>query len=393
MILGKRVSLRIQNLKLIIMSYQSIDELQTLLSQEVFGDRQDSKKAAGRALGTFIETIVFYLLSQWGENDSIAIERPLAEYGREEITHNVEFTLHPLRKIIPSFELSANISPTAKCIASKIQLPESFNLKSNKVINNGIIQNACVIVEDNNSIAIVSPDRITSGISSFHAYILDKHAYAMIECKRVGKEGDAKGPQTIEKAKQGAYVAKTTSSLQKVRNDQGGLDGVYYVNGEAHVGPYSQLLKDIIFKGESQQLKDFTLSIGVVSNHGNWFTSGNQNKEMKVLAQSYDWLLFLTDEGLAQFIIDLLRTPKPKFKPIKDAFIASYPPTGGAKVDNAFTKKKMEQTAHFALDAYFEENISCIENWFNVISPNGGTLQELKCILKTLKNKKWEAFL
>ena len=41
------------------MSYQSIDELQTLLSQEVFGDRQNSKKAAGRVLGTFIETIVY----------------------------------------------------------------------------------------------------------------------------------------------------------------------------------------------------------------------------------------------------------------------------------------------------------------------------------------------
>lgn len=375
------------------MSYQSIDELQTLLSQEVFGDRQDSKKAAGRALGTFIETIVFYLLRQWGENDSIAIERPLAEYGREEITHNVEFTLHPLRRIIPSFELSANISPTSKCIANQIQLPESYNLKPNKVINNGIIQNACVVGEDNNSIAIVSPDKITSKSTTLHAYILDKHAYAMIECKRVGKEGDAKGPQTIEKAKQGAYVAKTTSSLQKVRNDQGGLDGVYYVNGKAHVGPYTQLLNEIIFNGEPQQLRDFTLSIGVVSNHGNWFTSGNQNKEMKVLAQSYDWLLFLTDEGLAQFIIDLLRSPRRKFKPVCDAFIASYPPAGGPKVDNAFTKKKMEQSAHFALDTYFAENISCIENWFNVISPTGGTLQELKRILKTLKNKEWEVIL
>ena len=375
------------------MSYQSIDELQTLLSQEVFGDRQDSKKAAGRALGTFIETIVFYLLRQWGENDSIAIERPLAEYGREEITHNVEFTLHPLRKIIPSFELSANISPTSKCIANQILLPESFNLKSNKVINNGIIQNACVVGEDNNSIAIVSPDRITSESTILHAYILDKHAYAMIECKRVGKEGDAKGPQTIEKAKQGAYVAKTTSSLQKVRNDQGGLDGVYYVNGNAHVGPYTQLLNEIIFNGEPQQLRDFTLSIGVVSNHGNWFTSGNQNKEMKVLAQSYDWLLFLTDEGLAQFIIDLLRSPRRRFKAVRDAFIASYPPAGGPKVDNAFTKKKMEQAAHFALDAYFAENISSIESWFNIISPNGGTLQDLKHILETLKNKDWRTIL
>ena len=259
------------------MPYQSIDELQNLLGQEVFGDRQDSKKAAGRALGTFIETIVYYLLRQWGENDFTAIERPLAEYGRAEITHNVEFTLHPIRKIYNQVVIEANVPTTARQIASKIELPEEFTLTSNKLINKGIIQNACVIGTTENSVAIATPDRITATGTNLHAFVLDKHAYAMIECKRVGKEGDAKGPQTIEKAKQGAYVAKTTSSLQKVRNDKGGLDGIYYVNGEAHVGPYAQLLNEIIENGDAKQLRDFTLSIGVVSNHGNWFTSGNQN--------------------------------------------------------------------------------------------------------------------
>lgn len=375
------------------MAYQSIDELQTLLSQEVFGDRQDSKKAAGRALGTFIETIVFYLLRQCGENDSVAIERPLAEYGHEEITHNVEFTLHPVRHVYPSIEIPANIPTTARQIAKRIELADTFVLTGQKVINKGVIQNACVIGSDEKSMVIAAPDRVSTNSTTLHTYILDKHAYAMIECKRVGKEGDAKGPQTIEKAKQGAYVAKTTSSLQKVRNDQGGLDGIYYVNGEAYVGPYNQLLREIIFNGQPQQLRDFTLSIGVVSNHGNWFTAGNQNKEMKVLAQSYDWLLFLTDEGLVEFIVDLIRSPLPKYKAVRDAFIASYPPSGGPKIDNSFTKKKMEQEAHFALDAYFAANFDRIEKWFNVISPGGGTLQDLRQILMTLKEKDWEAIL
>lgn len=375
------------------MAYQSIDELQTLLSQEVFGDRQDSKKAAGRALGTFIETIVFYLLRQWGENDSVAIERPLAEYGHEEITHNVEFTLHPVRHVYPSIEIPANIPITARQIAKRIELADTFVLTGQKVINKGVIQNACVIGSDEKSMVIAAPDRVSTNSTTLHTYILDKHAYAMIECKRVGKEGDAKGPQTIEKAKQGAYVAKTTSSLQKVRNDQGGLDGIYYVNGEAYVGPYNQLLREIIFNGQPQQLRDFTLSIGVVSNHGNWFTAGNQNKEMKVLAQSYDWLLFLTDEGLVEFIVDLIRSPLPRYKAVRDAFIASYPPSGGPKIDNSFTKKKMEQEAHFALDAYFAANFDRIEKWFNVISPGGGTLQDLRQILMTLKEKDWEAIL
>ena len=375
------------------MAYQSIDELQTLLSQEVFGDRQDSKKAAGRALGTFIETIVFYLLRQWGENDSLAIERPLAEYGREEITHNVEFTLHPIRQITRSFWLPKESPMTPRKLAGNLHLPDSFVFTGNKVIDKGIIQNACVVAMDDNAMALVAPDKFGHVNTTLHAYVLDKHAYAMIECKRVGKEGDAKGPQTIEKAKQGAYVAKTTSSLQKVRNDQGRLEGVYYVNGEAHVGPYDPLLNEIIFGNDPQQLRDFTLSIGVVSNHGNWFTEGNQNKEMKVLAQSYDWLLFLTDEGLAQFITDLLRSPKITYKPVRDAFIASYPPSGGTKITNSFTKKRMEQAAHIALDAYFSSNIRNIEGWFNVISPHGGTLQDLKNILETLKNKNWSTIL
>lgn len=375
------------------MAYQSIDELQNLLSREVFGDRQDSKKAAGRALGTFIETIVYYLLRQWGEGDSTAIERPLAEYGRAEITHNVEFTLHPIRKIYESFKIAKNIPTTANRIASQLNLPNTFSLTSNKLVKNDVIQNACVIGTSEEAIAIACLDKITNKGVNIHASVIDKHAYAMIECKRVGKEGDAKGPQTIEKAKQGAYVAKTTSSLQKVRNDKGELDGIYYVNGEAHVGPYDSLLNEIIESGAPEQLRDFTLSIGVVSNHGNWFTAGNQNKEMKVLAQSYDWLLFLTDEGLAQFIIDLLRSPETKYRAVRDAFIASYPPSGGPKVTNAFTKKHMEQAAHKALDAYFAANINKIEGWFNVISPQNGTLKDLKNILATLKAKDWRTIL
>ena len=220
-----------------------------LLSQEVFGDRQDSKKAAGRALGTFIETIVFYLLRQWDENGSIAIERPLAEYGREEITHNVEFTLHPIQKVFPIFTIPSDIPATPRRIAQYIDLPDNYILTSNKVVNKEVIQNACIIAVDEQSMVLAAPDRITADGTNMHSYIVNKHAYAMIECKRVGKEGDAKGPQTIEKAKQGAYVAKTTSSLQKVRNDRGGLDGVYYVDGVPHVGPYDKLLNEIVFNG------------------------------------------------------------------------------------------------------------------------------------------------
>jgi len=39
---------------------------------------------------------------------------------------------------------------------------------------------------------------------------------------------------------------------------------------------------------------------------GNWFTAEDHNKELKVLAAAYDWLLFLTDEGLMKFVEDTI---------------------------------------------------------------------------------------
>src|SRR5665647_935753 len=78
------------------MSYESIDKLQNALSENVFHYTQDPKKAAGRALGTMIEIITYYLIKSWGLNDSISIERGLAEFGNPDITHNVEYSLHPI---------------------------------------------------------------------------------------------------------------------------------------------------------------------------------------------------------------------------------------------------------------------------------------------------------
>lgn len=367
------------------MAYKSIDELQTLLSQEIFKDRSDNKKAAGRALGTFIEIIVYYLLRQWGENDSIAIESPLSEYGREEITHNVEFTLHPICELSPTIKVPTTVPLTAHQIAKRINLSDTYCVTTKKMIDKGVLQNACVVATNSEQLVLTQLDSVKRDIITLHTYTLIKRPYAMIECKRVGKEGDAKGPQTIEKAKQGAYVAKATSMLQKVRNDKGELNGIYFVNGIAYSGPYNEVLAQLINSDNPLLLRDFTLSIGVVSNHGNWFTSGNQNKEMKVLAQSYDWLLFLTDDGLAQFITDLLRAPKREYQSVREAFLESYCTTSS----NSFTKKAMRIDAHFALCNYFTENIGQIEQWFNVISPENTTINDLKQTLSTLKNKTW----
>lgn len=77
-----------------VMGYESVDKLQNLLADKVFGYTNDRKKAAGRALGTFLEIITYYLIKSWRMDTFAAIERPLPEFANAEITHNVEFTLH-----------------------------------------------------------------------------------------------------------------------------------------------------------------------------------------------------------------------------------------------------------------------------------------------------------
>lgn len=373
------------------MSYKSIDNLQKALSESVFSHTKDSKKAAGRALGTMVEIITYYLLNQWGVSKSISIERGLAEYGNPTITHNVEFTLHP---IFDQFQLNVNaqLPLTSTKIINYINLPSSFVAKKSTLLDkNKTLKNACAIAESESNLLLSSINTITDSNYIIDVYLQHKQPYTMFECKRVGvEERNKKGPQTIEKAKQGAYVAQTTSSLQKIRTANGEKYGVIYKNNQPILLPYNELLNNIINSNDKESLKRFTMSVGIVSNHGNWFTSDTPNKELKVLAQSYDWLLFLTDIGLSQFITDLLLSPHRKYAPIKDAFLNSY--KEGKKTNN-FTKVKMQIEAHDALCAYFKDNIKNIESWFNIISPEDKSLFELKEQISLLQNKNWENIL
>ena len=143
----------------------------------------------------------------------------------------------------------------------------------------------------------------------------------------------------------------------------------------------------MIASDDPELLSHFVLTIGVVSNHGNWFTSENHNKELKVLAQSYDWLLFLTDAGIAQFIDEVLLHPKRELAAARDAFLASY--TGKSGV-NQFTKVKIALAADAALQSYFSTGRKVIEGWFNIIAPAEKRLAVLHEELDTLKRKNWE---
>ena len=369
------------------MAYESVDKLQNLLASEVFHYANDKKKAAGRALGTFVELITYYLIKNWNLDVFSSIEHSLPEFANNEIKHNVEFALHG-SKLLLKGKIEKGDLPfsSSKLIKKHFPNNEIISHKSGSIIDkNNVIKNAFVLSmgrESFNSVYINTRD------STYDIYELKNEPFAMLECKRVGvEEGMRKGPQTIEKAKQGSYVARTVSSLQKIRYNNGSLGGlIQNKNNDFIIKDYYTLLEEIISSNDIRLLKYFILTVGIISNHGNWFTSENQNKELKVLAQSYDWLIFLTDRGIGEFITDLLIKPKKENKAIKEAFNQSY---NENKKGNVFTKVRIDYDADIALSNYFMQNEKKILSWFNVITPKNRKLDELRKELLLLSNKNW----
>jgi len=377
-----------------IMAYQSVDQLQKVLADRVFHYTKDSKKAAGRALGTVVEIITFYLLKSWGLEHSVAIETALPEYGNPEITHNVEYSLHPILRKHQLLLDSPKLPITASRILSELQEQlslEGFRKSGTTLLTTDrILRNSCTIASGNE--LRLSANLTTKRAGGLQVAVTEQYTkpYAMFECKRVGvEEGTRKGPQTIEKAKQGAYVARTVSSLHKIRMASGELRGLIYKSDQTvHSKPYAELIAEVVASNDPELLRDFVLTVGVVSNHGNWFTSDDHNKELKVLAQSYDWLIFLTDEGLSEFITELLLRPMPLLKPARAAFLASYT---AEKKRNRFTKVQMDYKADQVLQTYFENNLSRIEKWFSVIAPGNGSMHKLRTQVVQLHDKDWKA--
>ena len=273
-----------------------------------------------------------------------------------------------------------------------------FEKKNNQLLSNNILRNAFTIATSENSFLLSSIKSDVGNNVELHIYEQNKKPYAIVECKRVGiEEGMTKGPQTIEKAKQGAYVARTASSLQKIRSESGEMQGVIYKSdGSYLIKPYINLMEEIIFSSDKELLRKFILTVGVVSNHGNWirknvngilnFSEENFQKELMVLAHSYDWLLFLTDKGLSDFIDKLLLHPSLDYQHLRNTFLLSY---SKGKKRNQFTKVQMNIEADRLLLQYFSENLSTVESWFNVISPTQKSLSDLQIELEELKNKNW----
>ena len=213
------------------MSFPSVDALQRTLADTVFKYAADRKKAAGRALGTLVEIITFYTLKSWGLRNNLAIERPLPEYANSGISHNVEYSLHPIISetalTLNGYELPLTASKLRRELFKAGAEPRELTSKTASILSrDNILRNACALCESEAGPFIASIDEHTKTKLALTVAHLHRHPFAIFECKRVGvEEGMKKGPQTIEKAKQGAYVARSVSSLQKIRLRDGRWNG------------------------------------------------------------------------------------------------------------------------------------------------------------------------
>ncbi|MBI3616158.1 MAG: hypothetical protein HY211_06545 [Candidatus Omnitrophica bacterium] len=257
------------------MKYQSVDQLQNMLTKDVFHYAKDSKKAAGRALGTLIEIITFYFLKTWGYAPSVAIERGLAEYGNSKIIHNVEYSLHPItvskRLTLKGLKAPLTSSKLLKAIEKESPfLKDCESCNQTLLSKDGVLRNSCVIARNKDGVYLCLVHEIKRNSIAVDIVGQGPSPYAMFECKRVGiEEGNKKGPQTIEKAKQGAYVARAVSALQKIRTFSGELHGVLpRRDGSIYTKPYEEMMAEVIASASAELLRDFVLTVGVVSNHG-----------------------------------------------------------------------------------------------------------------------------
>ena len=133
------------------MVYESVDKLQNALVEQVFHYTQNKKKAAGRALGTIVEIITYYLLKTWGFNNSTSIERGIIEYGNEDISHNVEYSLHPIINDfivnLPNNGNSITANKILKELGKQIDTTRFTKKNNNLLDKHNILRNACTKVK------------------------------------------------------------------------------------------------------------------------------------------------------------------------------------------------------------------------------------------------------
>ena len=144
------------------MAYESVDQLQKLLVEKVFHYAKDSKKAAGRALGVLVEVVAFYLLKSWGFERSVAIEKKIPEFGRPDITHNVEALVTPdssTTTTCPSAQAAHQTTRILACAdTNKFSLVDFTAGGGVLLTTGGVLRNSCVVANGKSSHLVATLD-------------------------------------------------------------------------------------------------------------------------------------------------------------------------------------------------------------------------------------------
>ena len=173
------------------MSYPSVDQLQKVLTEKVFHYAKDSKKAAGRALGTLVEIITFYALKSWGLERHVAIERKLPEFANDDITHNVEYSLHPATPLA-QIEFNRDLLPLTTAKIAKHEKLAALGItkdslrKSTLLSKELILRNSCTISEFDDHFLNAYLDSLGKDAGTYSIVSLHQQPFAIFECKRVG---------------------------------------------------------------------------------------------------------------------------------------------------------------------------------------------------------------
>lgn len=189
------------------MAYPSIDALQKILAQDVFGYAADRKKAAGRALGTFVEIITLYALDSWGYKNSIALERSIPEYANPLLTHKVEFSLHPILNSttveLQDIQLPITAAKITGTRPNSSNTSVVRNLSSQLLSRDSLLRNACIVGETATGFQVASlrsyHDAATPTVAQVELTDLYRHPFAIVECKRVGVEEGARKARSLLK--------------------------------------------------------------------------------------------------------------------------------------------------------------------------------------------------
>jgi len=354
----------------------TVDDLQQQLMNEFFDRKRSPKKAAGRALGVIQEVITYYTLRSMGVYKSVFLEGRLPEYNptKPALTHNAEFTIHNVveEQEVELDKTTIGDKEYSYYLKEISGLEKDVNEQLVERLYEGGIRLFAVPIGKKSELDFRHEGimRVAEWISESRGQVrvLQQRPVAYVECKRVGlEEGTTSGPQTIEKAKQAAYVAGHSSAIQGLRGPLT-KHGTYYDTDQEQwiVKLYEDIWNDII--NRDLEVEHAIRSIIFVGNHVNWYPGGDMSKDLQVMVDNHDWAVWVEDNALVDFSTEFLFARNSK---VGEAFRMHHSDDRSSGV-RYFSKQSIWEPAHRELLDFFESKFDHVrDDWFRVLGRDG----------------------